>query len=698
MSTNKRYTLSLRVSRIIFLVLFIICLFAYIKPFTTANYLSSKQFKTFEYQSLGFLNKNQVSGFHNKTPRDLFANFYYKSLSLWMGSHKYYYDVINCISPQTVKINDYTISEQDINIDKMLVALLKTDFRLKDVPNNTNANKLSLTLGKGSDKQTFYLAKKVNGDWYFTQENFTNPETLKKFVVYKKEKNSTEDNIRNISMPILSYMRFVFGVNQTYKFDTQDALDIMNLEWIPQNIRKNYASFIAFSMDKVFESAKVTIRNIPGEVLPGSNLVMIYTSPLSGKSIYLENIQNTKKNKVFDNWVFTKDSQINGVEIFLNDLSNNIRTPIGNNIKHSLWENIPSLLNKYGQTVYIIIISIISATILYLIYKLFFKILNPIFRILGNIFENKDYKTIKKLTIATSLIISIYLAYFFFFNSMIVFENACYYFDLIFRISYGIIIMFLCSEIVNVLCSFIISSYKKSQDPDKSARFSFAIIIANKIINLIIILIITGYIIEKLGIDMFHFLAALGIGGLAIALAGKDTIENLFGSIILAAERPIKIGDWVIIKDQQGIVEKIGLRSTIIRTFEDSALIIPNFAFVTSQINNMGERKYRRYTTMLEVDESTPTNKLKSYVNTLDELVQNTPYMRKDGYYIRVNDLKPASIEILIYVFFVSQDWGEELKQREQFIIDVLDIAEKMGIKLAPSQRVQLDKDTHKNK
>lgn len=136
---------------------------------------------------------------------------------------------------------------------------------------------------------------------------------------------------------------------------------------------QNYASFIAFSMDKVFESAKVTIRNIPGEVLPGSNLVMIYTSPLSGKSIYLENIQNTKKNKVFDNWVFTKDSQINGVEIFLNDLSNNIRTPIGNNIKHSLWENIPSLLNKYGQTVYIIIISIISATILYLIYKLFLK-------------------------------------------------------------------------------------------------------------------------------------------------------------------------------------------------------------------------------------------------------------------------------------------------------------------------------------
>lgn len=190
---------------------------------------------------------------------------------------------------------------------------------------------------------------------------------------------------------------------------------------------------------------------------------------------------------------------------------------------------------------------------------------------------------------------------------------------------------------------------------------------------------------------MIHFLAALGIGGLAIALAGKDTIENLFGSIILAVERPIKIGDWVIIKDKEGIVEKIGLRSTTIRTFEDSALIIPNYAFVTSQINNMGERIYRRYMTTLEIDESTTTAKLRSYVDAINELVLNTPHMRKEGYYIRVNDLKPASIKILVYVFFISADWGEELKQREQFIMSILDLAEEIGIKLAPSQKIQFD-------
>ncbi|XSZ47575.1 hypothetical protein ACP8HZ_03775 [Francisella noatunensis] len=125
--------------------------------------------------------------------------------------------------------------------------------------------------------------------------------------------------------------------------------------------------------------------------------------------------------------------------------------------------------------------------------------------------KTKTSKTIKKLNIATSLMISVYIGYFFFFNSMIIFVDTCYYIDLVFRIVYGIVIMFLCTEIVNVLCSFTISSYKKVKDPNRSARFAFALIIANKIIKLIIILIITGFIIQELGIDMIHFLAALGM-------------------------------------------------------------------------------------------------------------------------------------------------------------------------------------------
>ncbi|GMN90010.1 hypothetical protein fsci_14970 [Francisella sciaenopsi] len=689
MYINKKYSLLIRILKILFLAITVISLVAYVKPFFNAKYLSDQTFKSVEDQSLGLIRKNQISTFNNKTPRNLFTNFYYKSLGSWIGYHQYYYDVINCISPKNIKVNDHTISEQDINVNKMLVALLKTNFKLQDVPNKATGNKLDITLGTGAEKQTFYLAKKENGDWYFTQENFDNSKTTEKFIEYRQEKNFTIDNIKDVSMPILSYMRFIFGVNQSYRFDMQDAFATMDIQWVPQNIREGYASFVAFSMNKIFENADITFRNIPGEVLPSSNLVMIYTSPEVGKSIYLEYVKDTSTGKY--SWIFTKQTLLNAVDTYLNDSIDSPRDPLNYSLHYTIWENIPALLTEYNQFIYSMIICIISLTLFYISYKLAFCLLSPVFRILSNIFENKDFKTIKKLNIATSLMISMYIGYFFFFNSMIIFVDACYYIDLVFRIVYGIVIMFLCTEIVNVLCSFTISSYKKVKDPNKSARFAFALIIANKIINLIIILIITGFIIQELGIDMIHFLAALGIGGLAIALAGKDTIENLFGSIILAIERPIKIGDWVIIKDKEGIVEKIGLRSTTIRTFEDSALIIPNYAFVTSQINNMGERIYRRYMTTLEVDESTPTAKLRSYVDAINELIKNTSHMRKEGYYVRVNDLKPASIKILVYVFFISADWGEELEQREQFIMSMLDLAEEIGVKLAPSQKIQFD-------
>lgn len=137
---------------------------------------------------------------------------------------------------------------------------------------------------------------------------------LKNLLTSKKEKSLGEDNIRNISMPVLSYMQFIFGANDAYKFKMADALDIMDTSWISENIRKDFASFIAFSMDRVFKTAKITIRNIPGEVLPGSNLVMVYTSPTSGKSIYLENITNKDTNT--KNWIFPKNAQLDGVSIF----------------------------------------------------------------------------------------------------------------------------------------------------------------------------------------------------------------------------------------------------------------------------------------------------------------------------------------------------------------------------------------------
>ncbi|WP_395166610.1 mechanosensitive ion channel family protein [Francisella salimarina] len=686
---SKNYFLVIRTLKIIFLVISIFAIFIYVKPFFNAKYLSVENFKTTENNSLGLLKKDQVDFLNNKTPKNLFLNCYYKGLASWIGHKEYYYDVLNCVSPDDIKLNSHISNKQAIDAEKLIVLLLKTTFKISEVPNESTNNNLEIFLGTGSEKQTFYLAKKENGDWYFTQQNFDNPETTQKFLEFRKEKKSSIDDITNISMPILSYMRFIFGATDNYNFTMHDAFETMQMQWIPESIRTDYASFIAFSMIKTLENVKVKFSNIPGEVTPGINLVMVYTSPEIGKSMYLEYKKDRNDDDRY-NWVFSKQSLLNAVDIYLDTFKNYPRTPIFLNLKHTIWENIPALMSEYSLVVYIIDIIIVSLILFYISYKLSFRLLSPVLTAVNYVFKNNDYKSSKKLEIATSLMISLYIGYFFFFNSMIVFVYASYCINFVFKIMYGVVIAFLCTEIVNVLCSFIISS-RRSKDSNRSTKFAFALIIANKLVNLIIILVITALIIQELGIDMIHFLTALGIGGIAIALAGKDTIENLFGSIILAVERPIKIGDWVIIKDKEGIVKEIGLRSTKIRTFENSILTIPNYAFVTSQIDNMGERLYRRYMTTIDLDESTPTPKLRSYVDAINKLVMNTPHMRKEKYYIRVNNLELASIKILVYVFFISSSWDEELKQREQFIMDVLDIAKKLGIKFAPSQKIQFD-------
>ena len=160
MNKKKNLSKALLFLKIVFLILFILSAYAYIKPMTNATYLSETQYKVLEDGSFGFLSKSEMDKFNNRTPQNLFANFTYKALSLWMGYHNYYYDVINTISSEPIKVNDYTSSEKDIDIDTMLVAILKTDFRISDIPNDTTGDRLDLTLGKGNDKQTFYLAKK----------------------------------------------------------------------------------------------------------------------------------------------------------------------------------------------------------------------------------------------------------------------------------------------------------------------------------------------------------------------------------------------------------------------------------------------------------------------------------------------------------------------------------------------------------
>lgn len=227
-----------------------------------------------------------------------------------------------------------------------------------------------------------------------------------------------------------------------------------------------------------------------------------------------------------------------------------------------------------------------------------------------------------------------------------------------------------------------------------SIKGTMMLIIA-QIFKLIVILMGLAHIAQLFGQDSTRIVAAMGIGGLAIALAGKDTLENIFGTMVIMTTRPFAVGDWISFLGHDGTVEKVGVRSTSLRTFYNSELIIPNAKFITTPVDNMGRREWRRYTTTIGVDYETPAENLNGYVQGLKQLVMNHPNTRKSDFHIVVNDFGPSSINIMVYIFFKTEDWAKELVVRHEFIVDALRLAEELKIKIAfPATTVHLRRDT----
>ncbi len=202
------------------------------------------------------------------------------------------------------------------------------------------------------------------------------------------------------------------------------------------------------------------------------------------------------------------------------------------------------------------------------------------------------------------------------------------------------------------------------------------------------------FIAANLNFNVTGLIAGLGLGGLAFALAAKDMVQNLFGSITVLTDKTFMVGDWIKVGDVEGTVEDIGFRSTRIRTFHNSLLTVPNTQFITSHVDNLGKRIYRRYKTVIGITYDTPTDKIDAFCTGMRKIVLEHPRMKHDGFYVHLNDFAESSLNILVYVFFQVQDWSQELQARESFILQTIELAERLGVEFAfPSRTIYLKED-----
>jgi MscS family membrane protein len=204
-------------------------------------------------------------------------------------------------------------------------------------------------------------------------------------------------------------------------------------------------------------------------------------------------------------------------------------------------------------------------------------------------------------------------------------------------------------------------------------------------------------IAHSLTFDIASILAGLGIGGVAVALAAKDTISNLFGSVTVIIDRPFHIGDYVALeKNIEGTIEQVGFRSTRLRTPNNSLVTLPNSVLANMAIDNYGMRKLRRYKTFLQLEYSTPLAKIEEYCERIRYLIQLNPMIQKESAIVSLYEMNSSSLDIMLTVFFDTDDYKTELDERHKFIYEVLKIAEQVGVKFAyPTQTIVLEKGNH---
>ena len=212
-----------------------------------------------------------------------------------------------------------------------------------------------------------------------------------------------------------------------------------------------------------------------------------------------------------------------------------------------------------------------------------------------------------------------------------------------------------------------------------------------RVVKIVLVLLGIVWIAENMGQDVGTLLAGLGIGGVAIALASRDSVENFFGAITILADRPIEVGDWIIMGDIEGTVSKIGFRSTRVRTFYNSLITFPNAMLIRSAVDNLGRRMYRRLKFTLGVTYDTPPEKLEAFIEGIRELVRCHPYTRKDYYHVYFHGYGANSLDILVYIFFSAPEWGTELRERQRMLMDILRLSREMGVEFAfPTRTIHM--------
>lgn len=215
------------------------------------------------------------------------------------------------------------------------------------------------------------------------------------------------------------------------------------------------------------------------------------------------------------------------------------------------------------------------------------------------------------------------------------------------------------------------------------------------------ILIIIGVIVslaEILGLPYEGVLTGLGVGGIALAFAARETVSNLLSGAILMADRPFRQGDLIETDHGMATVELVGPRSTRMRTFDDALLVLPNAQLTDRGIFNWGRRRKRKLILQIGVTHDTPRDRLDAFVERLSDVYHAQPDADETSGWIGMTGFSASSVDIELWGYFYVYDHGAFVRARHALVGDIVALSREVGVSFAfPTRIIRLSSEASLN-
>lgn len=209
----------------------------------------------------------------------------------------------------------------------------------------------------------------------------------------------------------------------------------------------------------------------------------------------------------------------------------------------------------------------------------------------------------------------------------------------------------------------------------------------------VVVCIVGGLVsLQNLDFDVTTLFASVSIGGLALGLAARDTLANLFGSVSIFVDQPFQIGDWIEVDGTNGVVEEVGFRSTRIRTFYDSVVVMPNAKIADAKIDNYGRRRLRRCFVTLGITYDTTPEQMQAFCEGCRAVILAHPHTNKEKLEVHMSGFGDSALEVMLFFFFECETWTQEITGRHEIFLDLIGLARDVGVSFAfPTRSLHIE-------